>query len=151
MHDAQHWAILMHDTQPYWCLMHSHVDVWCTAFSHILMPDSTERWMHSIDPYNYWCILQQYWYIIIYLMHNIEPCWYLIEPLSHVEQYWCLSHSIELFWYLMICCIELSTLHLKWTMRLWTVRMRELRNMELMVDSRSWKLCYISKIKASLC
>ena len=36
-------------------------------------------------------------------------------------------------------------------MRLWTVRMRELRNMASMVYSKSWKLGYISTKKACWC
>ena len=78
--------------------------------------------------------MQRYWAMI----HNIEPCWCIIEPAlnallsQHWAIYWCLSHSsIELFWCLMLCCIVQSSLHLNWAriMRLWTVRMRKLRNM----------------------
>ena len=43
IHDAQHWAMLVHNAQLYWCLMR------CTALSHILMPDSLEPCMHSIE------------------------------------------------------------------------------------------------------
>ena len=90
---------------------------------------------HSIESQWYWCLIY----------------WASIEPLSHIVSYWCLLHSIELFWCLMLCCIELSSLHLNWAhiMRLWTVRMHKLRNMALMVDGKSWKLDYITRIGAN--
>ena len=166
MPDAEHWAILIPDAHQWavdaqhWAITHivlSHIDAWykslrqknesiidawCTALSHILMPDSIEPWMHSIEPYDY------YWYI---WCKDIEP--YDMSDAQHwaIEPYWSLSHSIELFWCLVLCCIKLSSLHLNWArkMQLWTMRMRKLRNMASMVDSRRRNLGFISRRKAS--
>ena len=44
-----HYRCMMHSIEPYWCMMHRYIDAWCTALSYILMPDSIESWMHSIE------------------------------------------------------------------------------------------------------
>ena len=65
----------------------SYIDAWCTALRYILMPDSIESWMHSIEPqlrmhdatilshtdalftalsYNYWCLIDSmHWAILM--------------------------------------------------------------------------------------
>ena len=83
-----------HSTELYWCMMQIIeanwtviIDAWCTALSHLLMPDSIEPWMHSTEPYDYWCMM--HWWTIYWaiwcLMHSIEPkllmpYWASIEP-----------------------------------------------------------------------
>ena len=136
MLQCNHWGKLSHNNIS---------DAWCTALSHMII----DGWCNDIDPYyDAWCTA---------LSHVGARIECLIEPaLSHwtiLSHYWCLLHSIELFWCLMLCCIEQNSLHLNWAliMRLWTVHMCELRNMALMADSISWKLCYILRKKVSWC
>ena len=161
-HDHACWLTtalsLSHDDA---CMMLiiGHIDAWYTALSHInawcpalLMPDAQcwatywclmhEPWIHSIEPYEYYKPYKydtraQHWVTMI-LMPMIEPAlshWAKMMPFA---QHWAIL--------IMLCCIELSSLHLNWAriMRFWTVHMRKLCNMASMVNGKSWKLGYIS-------
>ena len=101
--DAQYWTI--------WLLMHdATILILAIIIIIIMMPDA------------------QHWVIIILMPYGAS-----IEALSNSEPYWWFSHSIELFWCLMLCCIELSSLNLNWAckMRLWAVHVRKLRKYDI--------------------
>ena len=129
-HVVQHWPILMPDAQ-HWVIL--------------LMSDIAlhEPWMHSALSHmiiRYWAILWLRYQSTAVSRNDIDA---LLSQHWTTEPYWCLSHSIELFSCLMLCCIELSSLHLNWARktRLWTLHMCKLHNMTPMVDGRMEESC----------
>ena len=153
------WCLMMRRSLSCGCTALSHIDAWCIALSHFdawyTALKHTDAWCTSmhLSHIDAWCaqtLMLDAWHWGIYLMPDAQH-WALLMPDA---QHWAIlmpdaQHWAILIWRLMLWCIELSSLHLNWVCMIQCACMRKLRNMVSMMDSRRWKLCYISRKKAS--
>ena len=79
---------------------------------------------HGCTALSHMSIMSHIWCRSTALSHNDIGLiyWASIEPLSHIEPYWCLSHSIELFWCLMLLLLHCDAVALCRAVYIWTGR-----------------------------